>query len=174
MGMQINPVGNGPSPEALQTRKGLGSASDEAGTARTGEARAAGASASTSVSGSSLAISATQTSISQSVSSLITSFAPFSADQDLMKLLLLLIALEIINGGGDKDQQSAGGALFLFQSESTSSFQSLEVSYSETSVSYGLDAYSAQSQIVTETSAGNSSGDAPSGGETGRNLDLQA
>ena len=177
--MQINPIGGGPPPGPQQLGQMPKSTADQSGTVPAGELKPSAASqssqassASASVSSSSLSISATQMSSSQRISSLVTSFAPYAADQDLMKLLLLLIALEILSGQDQEGRQGSG--LLMFQAESTSSYQSLEISQSETNISYGLSAYQEQSQVIAGSPESGSTGEATTGGDAGRNVDLQA
>ena len=171
--MQINPIGAGAAGATPSTPVPKGPAG-QSGSVQAGESQGSLTSqtGSASASTSSLSISATQASASQSISALITSFGPYAADQDLMKLLLLLIALEILMGQDKEERQ--GGGMLMFQAQSTSTYESLEFSYSEAKASYGLSAYNEQSQAVAGTSAGHGPGGAPTGGEPGQNLDLQA
>ena len=171
--MHVNPI-DGRAPAGAQpTTRTMNSPLDQSGGAQaaTSQQSAAGQSSSLSASASSLSISATQMSTSQSISALMTSFAPYAADQDLMKLLLLLIVLQILLGEEEESRSSAG--LLMFQAESSSTYQSLEISQSEAHVSYGLSTYGQQSQVVSGSSAGHQSGDAGTGGQPGRSLDLQ-
>lgn len=172
--MYINPVGAGPAAQQ-GARPGTGAA-NLGDTVQGAEVSSSNLSQSANVaaSSSSLSMTATQMSTSQSISSLITTFAPYSADQDLMKLLLLLIALEIISGQDKQEQKGGGVGLMFLQAGGEQSFQSIEYTQSEMSISYGISAYSEQNQTVSESSSGGSAGEASAGDGAGQNLDLQA
>jgi len=172
--MYINPVGGGP-PPAGQSISRSGNAASSGGATQGGEAStSAGQSVGVSSSASSMSISSSQMSASQNISSMIMTFAPYTADENVLKLLLLLIALEIINGQQEDDGKNGGAGLTFLQMSSEQSFQSIEITQSEMSVSYGMSAYSEQSQSVNASPDGGSAGDASTGGGAGQNLDLQA
>lgn len=133
-----------------------------------------GASSATQISStsSSLSLRSTSTSSSRDVSGLITAATPFIADQELLKAILMLIVLQQLLD--ESSNQTPTGLHLLSGGSAQSSFQSLEITQSEQSVTYAQSAYQQTQQGSAIESPQGSAVDPSAEGGEGTKLDLQA
>ncbi len=120
---------------------------------------------------SSTIVQSSSASFSQNISSMMSAISPFVADQELLKAIMLLIVLQQLLGENSRGQQSG---LLLPSLGGSSSFQSVQFSYSEQSTQYVQQLY--QQQISGEAGAAQQGAGVNAGGsgDPSAGLDLQA